>query len=461
MHADEAIYAHKLGTLLETGAWTYEPGEHHGPILHYVTAATSKLAGARNYLDLTETTLRIIPVLFGLVLVLIPLLLSSGVGRAQALAASAMTAISPAMVYYSRYYIPEVLLTCLTAGLIVVGYHYARTPNFSWAIGFGLLFGLAFATKETALIVAGSMLLAALALARKRRPDWRHLAVAGITATIVVVALLGPRELVQSIGIYVNRAMQGERHFHPWHYYLRLLFWSEGAIVVLAAMGAVASIQDGGLRFPRFLALYTVAMTAIYSLIPYKTPWCLLGFLQGMILLAGMGLVFVAGKSKLAAIALLAVGGLQVLQVLRQDSSDSRNLYAYVHTTRDVFTIRDRLEKLASTHEQGRNLPIQVISPQNVWPLPWYLRSFPAVEWRRGVTDDMRPAPVILASPDMEPALIHHLYEVLPPGQRPLYVNLFADYTELRPGVELRGYVQQSLWGSINASRGILRPRNP
>jgi hypothetical protein len=61
----------------------------------------------------------------------------------------------------------------------------------------------------------------------------------------------------------------------------------------------------------------------------------------------------------------------------------------------------------------------------------------------------MRPAPVILATPDVEPALLHHLYEVMPPGQRPLYVPLFAGHTELRPGLELRGYVQQSLAAAV------------
>ena len=73
------------------------------------------------------------------------------------------------------------------------------------------------------------------------------------------------------------------------------------------------------------------------------------------------------------------------------------------------------------------------------------MRNLRQVEWRRAVTDDMQAAPVILASPDMEPALIRYLYEVRPPGQRPLYVNLFENYIELRPGLELRGYAQQSV----------------
>jgi predicted membrane-bound mannosyltransferase len=32
-----------------------------------------------------------------------------------------------------------------------------------------------------------------------------------------------------------------------------------------------------------------VVMTAVYAAIPYKTPWCVLGFLHALILLAGVG----------------------------------------------------------------------------------------------------------------------------------------------------------------------------
>ena len=45
------------------------------------------------------------------------------------------------------------------------------------------------------------------------------------------------------------------------------------------------------LSFARFMAFYTLLLTGAYSLIPYKTPWCVLSFLQGMIVLAGIGAV--------------------------------------------------------------------------------------------------------------------------------------------------------------------------
>jgi len=49
----------------------------------------------------------------------------------------------------------------------------------------------------------------------------------------------------------------------------------------------------------------------------------------------------------------------------------------------------------------------------------------------------------------MEPALTRRLYEVPPPGQRDLYMNLFDQPVELRPGVELRGYAQLSVWEDL------------
>ena len=46
----------------------------------------------------------------------------------------------------------------------------------------------------------------------------------------------------------------------------------------------------------------------------------------------------------------------------------------------------------------------------------------------------------------MEPDLVRKLYEGPPPGERELYMNMFPSYVELRPQVEIRGYVAKSLW---------------
>jgi hypothetical protein len=38
---------------------------------------------------------------------------------------------------------------------------------------------------------------------------------------------------------------------------------------------------------------------------------------------------------------------------------------------------------------------------------------------------------------------------VPPPGQREMYVNMFDREVDLRPRVEVRGYVAKSLWDEL------------
>ena len=103
--------------------------------------------------------------------------------------------------------------------------------------------------------------------------------------------------------------------------------------------------------------------------------------------------------------------------------------------------------------KKGKATPIQVYCPNDdYWPLPWYLRGY-QVEFGGIVSEQTPPAPVILIQPKMEEALMRKLYELPPPGQRELYMHLFyntedgtVDVLELRPSVELVGFVSRSLF---------------
>ena len=139
MHGDEAIHAIKFGQLLEQGTYRYDRNDYHGPTLNYFTLIPAKLSGAANLKQVNEMTLRIVPVVFGTLLVLLLLLLADGLGTGATIIAAILTAISPAMVFYSRYYIQEMLLVCFTFGLIVSGYRYVQSKNVGWAfIGRGI-----------------------------------------------------------------------------------------------------------------------------------------------------------------------------------------------------------------------------------------------------------------------------------------------------------------------------------
>jgi len=494
MHADEAVHADKLGTLLEGGSYTYDPAEHHGPTLYYLTLLAARAQGARRYVEIDEVTLRCVPALLGVALVAAHVGARAVLGFPGAALAALLAAISPAMVFYSRYYIHETLLVCFSFCALLAAWRYLRQPSAGWAVLAGASAGLMLATKETAPLALGSMVLALAAtdLGDRWRGDdtpplhrqvqGRHLLLALVTAVVVSAAFFasflahpgGIADALRAYGYYLGRAGAASWHVHAWDYYLRLLLyfpargtpvWTEGVIVLLAVAGGVAGWRSGSgvpgspaaadARMLRFLAFYTLLLLLVYSAVPYKTPWCLLGFLHGMVLLAGAGAVFLVRSLRGRAARALVCGllGLATAQLGWQAfcgsfrfAADPRNPWVYAHTGTDVFRVIARVEGLARAHPDGRSLPIQVISRQNLWPLPWYLRRFSRVSWWNGVSDEAKSAPLILATPDVEPALVRRLYELPPPGERELYVSIFERPVELRPQVELRGYAANSLW---------------
>jgi uncharacterized protein (TIGR03663 family) len=494
MHADEAVHAAKLGRLLERGLYEYDPTEYHGPTLYYLTLVSARVQGAARYADLNEVTLRSVPAVAGVLLVALHVLLVPVVGFRAAAIAALFAAVSPAMVYYSRYYIQETLLAVFSFAALISICRYVQRAHAGWAIGAGASIGLMFATKETWILASGCMVAALLlvrALERWRptpsspAPWWppggrrraAHVAAGALTAAGVSALFFSsffthPRGIVDSVtaySTYVARAGQVSWHVHPWHYYLGLLLysgsngapiWTEAAILGLAVVGggsacARRNAGTGEGRLLRFLAAYAVLMAVCYSVIPYKTPWCVLGFLHAFILLAGVGgarLLALAAtpltRTLVAGCLTAAVAHLGWLAWAGsvRFASDPRNPYVYAHTGAGVFEIERRVGLLARAHPDGGRMPIEVISRQNLWPLPWYLRRFPAVRWETSPVNDGFHAPVILATPDMERALAEKLYEWRRPGERELYVPIFDAAVELRPQVEVRGYAAKSVW---------------
>ena len=195
MHTDEAVHAAKFGQLLEESTYTYDSNEYHGPTLNYFTLIPAKLTGADYYDKITETTLRIVPVVFGTILILLTFLLFEGLTFYPCLVSAVLITVSPAFVFYSKYYIQEMLLICFTFGLITCGYRYTKSRKLPWIIAAGMCAGLMHATKETCVIAFAAMLLAVLlvSVTSKDRsgPSWfkklnkLHLAIGLLAAAFI------------------------------------------------------------------------------------------------------------------------------------------------------------------------------------------------------------------------------------------------------------------------------------
>ena len=443
LHNDEAVNAVKVSDLWERGHYRYDPDEYHGPLLHYATLPFLWLSGARSSGDLTDSRLRIAPVFFGVGLLLLLPLFAGAIHRQALVWGAVFTAVSPAMVFYSRYFIHEMPLVFFTALTLGAGWRYLQNNSWKWAATTGAGLGLMFATKETFVLNLGAMSLASVltglwTIPKGSRLFWvksrvkaNHLAAAG-TSAILIWSLFfssffdNPAGLADSILTYLpwlKRAGGQSPHLHPWSFYLQRLSWfhpargpvsSEGLILILAALGGAVSFRTKASPFHRFLALYTFILMMIYCVIAYKTPWCLLGFLHGMILLAAMGAEFLTGVLrhrfwKASAVAILVAFTAQLTWQAWRASfvlvADRRNPYVYAQTVPDILKLVQRTVAMGQAAAEGFDTGVKVVAPESdYWPLPWYLRRFKNIGWYDKLPDDPF-APIIMVSSKLDARL--------------------------------------------------------
>ncbi len=482
MHHDEANQAVKFGDLLERGEYTYDPLEHHGPTLYYFSLPFAWVISGKSFAALDEVTLRIVPALFGVGIVLLLLLLKDAFSRSAIVFSGIFAALSPLMVFYSRFYIQETLLAFFLLGVIAASWRYHVDRTWGWAALTGVFIGLMYATKETCVMVFGALFFGLL-LARiftkepiAEKPRLSHGFIL-IGSAFPVVFLLyssffqnpkGIMDSVFSFQTYFSKAGEAGFHSYPWSYYLNMLafsrygsgpVWSEALILVLAMVGCVAAFhprwpKDSSPLFMRFIFFFTLLATGVYSFIPYKTPWNMLPFFIGMILLAGNGAAFLLDRSKNLAswsliLLILCAGiihlGVQSYAANFRYYADSRNPYVYAHTSKDFLSLVQRVDDIARIHPDQKALLIKVIThPDEAWPLPWYLRDFSRVGYwqeadKAGTLEDV---PIVISSIDITEKI-----------QAKLQQTHQSEFFGLRPEVLLAVHIRKDLWEKFLESR--------
>ncbi|MFN2597451.1 MAG: hypothetical protein ABR563_09740 [Pyrinomonadaceae bacterium] len=117
LHHDEGVNGFFLLDLVRHGNYKYNPSNYHGPTLYYFTLPLAYFADQHHFLS--TWVIRSVTVAFGLATVWLVLGLRRYVGDVGALASAALTAVSPGMVFFSRYYIHEMLFVFFTLGIVV------------------------------------------------------------------------------------------------------------------------------------------------------------------------------------------------------------------------------------------------------------------------------------------------------------------------------------------------------
>ncbi|HKP48081.1 MAG TPA: flippase activity-associated protein Agl23 [Pyrinomonadaceae bacterium] len=332
LHHDEGVNGNFLVRLVREGVYHYDPANYHGPTLYYFGAVFPWLlrllfgTNAQNTYGLTNIAIRMVPALFGLATVGLIFTLRRNLGTIATLVAALLLAISPGAVYLSRYFIHETLFVFFTLALVVSLIKFYESAQAHHLMLAAISAALLFATKETAMISAGVLLISlAMTLAYRRwfvRPTTAKpakkkrqsieeqptfvrrigggniLAIWIAAAVVVFVAVYVvfyssfftnyPKGVYDSLRTFEFWRKTGQQaHVHPFLTYVWWLFLQESPLLFLGAAGALLTLRRNAKPLALFSALWAFGLIAAYSLIAYKTPWLALSFLVPLALLSG------------------------------------------------------------------------------------------------------------------------------------------------------------------------------
>ena len=467
-HFDEGINGWFVDQVMKNGFYRYDPTNYHGPLHFYVLLLFQSLFGRNVW------ALRLPVVLVSIACVWLALKFESLVGRNVSRIAALAMAISPGFVFYGRYAIHEVWLQFFSMIFILglLGLWRRGTLTYLWYAGVGLT-GMIL-TKETYAIHVACALLAiptlAVSYALSRVPDakpakqtwsWIDLAMVVIVGGFAIVFFYsgtffnwsGVKGLYLAFKAWTETGAAGHGHEKAWDYWFKIMGPSWGTetdrgcyeLPMLAGLILCLFCQKFKNLNLRYLAIYGVGTLIAYSIVKYKTPWCIISFGWPFLFIFGAAVVLTPIKFSLkealiaasacvilAWCAILGLGiwqhaelltviamiitapililiGLATLQALlsypkavhvvvavlllvsfgrsvwlnyfRCSSPDER--YAYVQTYNDIFKLTKPLLTLAKRDPSNYHLTGHLIR-SSVYPLPWMLGDFDRVGYYEG-----------------------------------------------------------------------------
>jgi uncharacterized protein (TIGR03663 family) len=475
LHHDEGVNGMFMTNLFRTGYYHYDPSNFHGPTLYYfgwiTTTINSFFYGKEG---LSTFAIRLVTALFGLGIVWLILELRRELGAFGALAAAVLMAVSPGFVFFSRYFIHEVLFAFFTLAVVVAGLRFQQTKQPHYLMLASASAALLGATKETWVITIAVWLIArpctsAYFYLRKRflqapaplatsarmkasgdqttEPaswSWKKLYItAGLVFVVVWVLFYssfftnfpqGVYDSVRTFGYWFKTS--GSANLYGPTKYFDWIGLTEISTFALGFTGIVSAFILGRSRFAVFTAFWSIGILAAYCLVPYKTPWNALSFLLPLILMAGYGLAqlhrWIGGWIFLLVVPAVAWSLVQAVDISFNRYDDESAGYSYAHTKRDFLNLVNEIDSIAAGNPAGKEIGITVMSPEH-WPLPWYLRDYSRAGYYGKVIPTEEP---IIVAHENQRAEVERLL-----GDK---YRLFSSH-DLRPGNRLYLYLRRDV----------------
>jgi uncharacterized protein (TIGR03663 family) len=467
LHHDEGVNGLFLVNLFRTGYYHYDPSNYHGPSLYYLAVIPTAINNVFHWgHGLSTFAIRFVTAAFGVGVAWLMLCLRRFLGSPAALAAAAFATVSPGFVFFSRYFIHEILFVFFSLGVIVAWLWYRDTGKPRYLMLASASAAMLFATKETWIITAAVWLIAipctTIFLRLRNRadeiPPWlpepttgtdaRHTRKLYVQAAALFVAIAillyssfftNPRGILDSVLTFTYWTKTGRTGIYnrEWSTYFSWLWQEEAPVLVLGLIGTAVALIRARSYLTVFCAFWSIGIFTAYSLVPYKTPWLALSIILPLTIMAG-DLIGRAYHPGTRAFTVVIAGGAilfslyQAIDVSFVNYDNDSYAYIYAHTKRDFLGLVDEIDAIAAANPAKKDIGITVMSPEH-WPLPWYLREYTHVGYWGHVVDTSEP--IVIA-----------LQPQVPEVERQLRKD-YREYSthELRPGNTLVMFVRKDL----------------
>ena len=406
-HFDEGINGWFVdSSIVKNGFYRYDPTNYHGPLHFYVLFVSQTLLGRNLW------ALRLPVVLVSITCVWLALKFEPFVGRTVSRMAALAMAVSPGFVFYGRYSIHEVWLVLFSMLFIfgLLGLWKFGTASYLWCTGMGLV-GMIL-SKETYIIHVGCAVIAIavcyfsnelspLPDARPAKQRWDYVDLAMVAATGIALLVFfysgtffhwsGVKGIFEAYAAWFKTGHEGHGHEKPWYYWLKLIapsfqlgradcFGYE--LPVLA--GLILCLFC--LRFKnvslRYVAIYALGTFIAYSIVSYKTPWCVVSFIWPFLFIFAAMLLVIPLRYKIStyiiSTILLCVSLESTVWLNYFHCTTDTEPYVYVQTYNDIYKLTDPLLRLARQDPRSYQITGHIIRA-SAYPLPWILGDFPKI----------------------------------------------------------------------------------
>ena len=397
---DEGVNGWFIEEVIAKGFYEYDPANYHGPLHFYILFLFKLLLGNNLW------ALRIPTVLFSLATLFLFLKLEPYLGRWTVKIGCLFAAVSPGIIFYSRYAIHEAELYFFSV-MSLLGFFRLREVNdlrACWLLGLGITGMLV--TKETYIVILICFVLAVWGVRIYERfspsaeiktcpaPSYTRKDVFRVLFYCIFIYVIlysgfflnwdGLGGIFRSFGDWFTHGVDekaGQKgHFKPVIYWIQLFLRYEWG--AFAGLLFCFPLLGPSSRNRRILALYGCGHLLLYSLIPYKTPWCILQLIWPFLFISAGGiqdLIIQKGFRRLAAISLMAVivavsAGKAVSLNFFHYADDSEP-YVNVQTFKPVMAVIEKIKRAAADDPARTHLPVHIVM-KSYWPISWLLVDF-------------------------------------------------------------------------------------